>query len=153
MSGFRLVSLVLGGLVAGVLSFSTSSAKSFGDPQRSRKAVPQNDSDLVRAVNDRRNVNFVQAGNVVVSRILPDDNVGSPHQKWYVRLSNGKEVIAVYNSDMGRRVPMKVGTTMALGGEFKMTNIGPLIHWLHYDPRGNRPDGYVIVDGVRYGDK
>lgn len=112
----------------------------------------ENDSDLVRAVNDRRNVNFVEAGGVIVSRILPDDTQGLPHQKWVVKLSNGKEVQAVYNSDMGKRVPVKIGTVMAMGGEFKMTNIGPLIHWLHRDPRGTRPDGYVIIDGVKYGD-
>jgi hypothetical protein len=174
MGKFKSVRVTLGALVAGALLFSAGIVKAnddFRSPRRSQNRSPgagsvnqsrnydtsrapaQNDADLVRAVNDRRNVNFVQAGNVVVSKILPDDTTGLPHQKWYIKLSNGKQVIAIYNSDMGKRIPMKVGTVMALGGEFKMTNIGPLIHWLHFDPRGSRPDGYVIVDGVLYGGK
>jgi len=116
-------------------------------------SVKQNDSDLVRAVNDRRNVNFVEAGNVTIVEILPDDTQGLPHQKWVVQLSSGAKVHAVYNSDMGARVPVKIGAKMALGGEFKMTNIGPMIHWLHYDPRGQRPDGYVEMNGVTFGGK
>ncbi len=110
-----------------------------------------NDSDLVRAVSDGRNVNFVQGAGVIVTRVLPDDNSGLPHQRWYVRLSNGKEIIAIYNSDMGQRVPVKPGVVMSLGGEFKMTNLGPMIHWLHSDPQGTRPNGFVIIQGVRYG--
>lgn len=119
----------------------------------SNQQIPpvNNDSDLVRAVNDRRNVNFVQGAGVVVTRVLPDDNAGRPHQRWYIKLSNGKEMIAVYNSDMGDRVPVKPGVVMSVGGEFKMTNLGPMIHWLHADPKGTRPDGYVIIQGVRYG--
>jgi hypothetical protein len=113
--------------------------------------TPTNDSDLVRAVNDRRDVNFVAAGDVTVVEILPDDNSGLRHQKWKIRLSSGKDVLAVYNIDMGQKIPMKIGDKMALAGQFKMTDIGPLIHWLHYDPRGTRPDGWVEINGVRYG--
>lgn len=126
---------------------------SFSEFSNGSQQSAQNDSDLVRAVNDRRNVNFVEAANVTVVEILPDDTQGLPHQKWVVQLSSGAKVNAVYNSDMGARIPVKIGAKMALGGEFKMTNIGPLIHWLHYDPRGQRPDGYVEMNGVRYGGK
>jgi hypothetical protein len=104
-------------------------------------------------VNDRRDVDFVEAANVTVVKILPDDTQGLPHQKWVIQLSSGAKVNAVYNSDMGARIPVKIGDKMALGGQFKMTEIGPLIHWLHYDPRGQRPDGYVELNGVRYGGK
>ena len=109
------------------------------------------DSDLVRAVRDRRNVNFVQASNVEVVQILPDDNDGLRHQRWYVRLSDGSKVFAVYNIDITKRVPIQVGQKISLGGEFKWTNQGALIHWLHADPEKRRPDGYVDVNGVRYG--
>jgi len=109
------------------------------------------DADLIRAVNDRRHVHFVRAGKVKVSKILPDDRHGRPHQRWYVRLSNGEEVFCVYNLDLGQHVPLQIGDEIVVAGEFKWTERGPLIHWLHYDPRGNRPDGYVVVNGVFYG--
>ncbi|WP_374078674.1 DUF3465 domain-containing protein [Bdellovibrio bacteriovorus] len=109
-----------------------------------------NDSDIVRAVNDQRRVNFVEGGGMVVTKVLPDDNNGLKHQKWVVRLSNGKTMQAVYNSDMCPRVPVKVGDVIAMGGMFLWTNTGALLHWLHHDPRGNRPDGYVFVNGKYY---
>lgn len=122
-------------------------------PSASANAGPlaTDDSDLIRAVRDRRSVFFVQASNVVVVKVLPDDTQGLKHQRWYVRLSDGSQVFAVYNIDQTARVPVQVGQTMSLGGEFKWTDQGALIHWLHSDPSGRRPNGYVIVNGQKYG--
>ncbi|AFY00753.1 DUF3465 domain-containing protein [Bdellovibrio bacteriovorus] len=108
------------------------------------------DSDLVRAVNDRRREDFVEGGSLTVVKILPDDSSGLEHQKWVVRLSNGELMQAVYNLDMCPRVPLKVGDVIAMGGQFIWTNKGGLLHWLHHDPRGRRPDGYVYVNGQYY---
>lgn len=108
------------------------------------------DSDIVRAVNDQRRVDYVEGGSMVVSKILPDDRSGLQHQKWVVRLSNGKQMQAVYNLDMCPRVQLKEGDKIAMGGQFVWTNKGALLHWLHHDPRGNRPDGFVYVNGKFY---
>lgn len=114
--------------------------------------TPANDADIVRAVESRRHANYVQGGGMVVSEILPDDNKGLRHQKFVVQLSNGSKMLAVYNLDMQgcRPVPVQKGDTVAMGGEFKWTQQGALLHWLHYDPSGRRPDGYVQHDGVDY---
>lgn len=150
-------------LVVSSLTPFSAEAKHCRDCDRNRErggsiAAPlqaqsqaQNDSDLVRAVNDRRSVHFVEAANVVVTRILPDDTSGLPHQRWYVRLSNGTQVLCVYNLNMGNKIPLQMGSTLTIGGEFKWTSQGPLMHWLHDDPKDRRPDGYVEMNGVRYG--
>lgn len=108
------------------------------------------DSQIVQAVNNQRRVNFVEGSGMVVVKVLPDDTSGLQHQKWMVRLSNGKLLQAVYNSDMCPRVPVREGDVVAMGGMFIWTNQGGLIHWLHHDPRGNRPDGYVMLNGKYY---
>lgn len=108
------------------------------------------DSDIVRAINDQRQVNFVEGGGLVVVKILPDDTNGLKHQKWVVRLSNGMAMQAVYNSDMCPRVPVKIGDVIAMGGQFIWTKGGALIHWLHHDPKGRRPDGFVLLNGTYY---
>lgn len=108
------------------------------------------DAQIVQAVNNQKGANFVEGSGMVVTQLLPDDNSGLRHQKWMVRLSNGKLLQAVYNSDMCPRVPLQVGDVVAMGGQFIWTNQGGLIHWLHHDPRGNRPDGYVMVNGKYY---
>ncbi|MDG0817890.1 DUF3465 domain-containing protein [Bdellovibrio svalbardensis] len=108
------------------------------------------DAMIVRAVEGKKRVNFVEGSGMVVIQLLPDDNSGLKHQKWVVRLSNGKLMQAVYNSDMCPRVPIKVGDVVAMGGMFLWTEVGAMLHWLHHDPRGNRPDGYVMVNGTYY---
>ncbi len=110
-----------------------------------------NDSEIVRALENRKMVNFIQGANLVVTRILPEDTRGNPHQLWMARLSSGSQVKIIYNLDMGERVPLKVGDVFSVGGQFLWTNKGGLIHWTHEDPRKNRPDGYVILDGQVYG--
>jgi hypothetical protein len=57
---------------------------------------------------------------------------------------------AVYNLDMCERVPLKVGDIISMGGQFIWTNQGALLHWLHFDPRQNRRDGYVELNGKVY---
>lgn len=112
----------------------------------------QDDSALVAAMNSHQNVFYVEGNNLVVTKILPDDTTGLPHQKWQARLSNGSTITVVYNSDMGVRVPIQVGEKFGVGGQYIQTGNGGLIHWLHDDPRHNRPDGYVYLNGVIYGD-
>lgn len=108
------------------------------------------DAEIVKAVEKRRRVDFVEGRGMVVTKLLPDDRNGLEHQKWMVRLSNGTSMQAVYNLDMCERVPLKVGDVVSMGGQFVWTNQGALLHWLHYDPRQNRPDGYVEVNGKVY---
>ena len=108
------------------------------------------DSELVQAMSDRKTLDYAQGGNLVVTKILNDDKSGPAHQKWYVRLSNGVNMQAVYNLDMCERVPLKVGDRIAMGGQFICFGKGGLLHWLHRDPRGNRPDGYVYLNGKYY---
>ena len=116
-------------------------------------APPEDDQQIAQADNNQRDVNFVEGGGMVVTQVLQDEssqNSGLTHQRFVVRLSNGNEMEAVYNLDMCPRVPVNVGDVVAIGGQFIWTNQGGLIHWLHHDPKGLRPDGYVMVNGTYY---
>ena len=112
----------------------------------------QDDSALISALKSRKNQFYVEAGNLVVTKILPDDVSGLPHQKWEARLSDGSLITIVYNSDMGLRVPVHIGSHFSVGGQFISTGNGGLVHWVHDDPKKVRPDGYVYLEGIVYGD-
>ncbi len=126
----------------------SSAAHSYGEGTDAT-----DDSALVAAMKNGRTVQFLMAANLEVIQLLPDDTSGLQHQKWIVRLSNGQKVEAVYNSDMCPRVPVRVGDRVALAGMFLMTGQGGLMHWLHFDPQGHHPDGFVELNGQRYCDK
>lgn len=110
------------------------------------------DRELVKVNRDRRTVRYVRAANLVVTRLLADDNSGSRHQRFYAKLSDGQEVYIVYSLEYGRvRVPVSVGSVVGVGGEYRWTKFGGLLHWVHEDTRDTRPDGYVELKGTRYG--
>lgn len=106
-------------------------------------AAVVDDSQLVRAIQYRTRVNFLEANNLVVTRLLPDDNQGLKHQKFMVQTSNGQSVMIVYNTDLCPKVPARVGDKVSVGGEYIYNRQGGLVHWTHYDPSRRRPSGYI----------
>ncbi|MDO9181975.1 MAG: DUF3465 domain-containing protein [Bacteriovorax sp.] len=87
----------------------------------------------------------------VVSQILPEDHSGLPHQKYTLTVAGQIKLLIVSNLDFGR-VPLVLGSTVSVCGEFKKVGQG-MIHWTHFDPHGGHPDGFTIVNGALYGDK
>lgn len=140
----KIVSLFL---MAFVMSTSVSFATTGDHPGKIA-----DDSALVAAVNGHHNVYYVEAADLTTTKILPDDTSGLPHQKWEAKLSDGSIITVIYNSDMGARVPVHVGDKFGVGGQYIQTGHTGLIHWLHDDPKHSRPDGYVYLNGVVYGD-
>lgn len=114
-------------------------------------SIPEGQRDITDAQQRGKGANYLEVRDAVVSKILPDDTQGRPHQKWVVSLANGRSLLSVYNSDMGERIPVNVGDTISMGGQYIWDRSGGLIHWLHHDPKGRRPDGWVELNGVVYG--
>jgi hypothetical protein len=110
------------------------------------------DAAIVAAFNGHHQVSYVEGAGLIVTQLLPDDTSGLPHQKWLARLSDGNIITIVYNTDEGQRVPIQVGDSFGVGGEYVPTGHTGLMHWLHDDPQKRRPDGYVYFNGVVYGD-
>ncbi len=135
-------------MILSMFSFSAEARKS-NRAQQANAALQSGtpDYEILKAMNNRKQVNFVEGSSLEVIKILPDDTNGLEHQKWTVKLSDGRTMQAIYNLDMCERVPLKVGDTVSMGGQFIWTNQGGILHWLHHDPKGNRPDGYVELNG------
>ena len=87
----------------------------------------------------------------VVSQVLPEDHAGLPHQKYTLTVAGQIKLMIVSNLDFGR-VPLQVGQTLTVCGEYKKVGQG-MIHWTHFDPHGGHPDGFTISGGTLYGDK
>ena len=85
-----------------------------------------------------------------VQRLLPDDNKGSRHQRFVLRIDPQLTVLVAHNIDLAPRVPVQVGSLIKLRGRYEWNNKGGVIHWTHHDPKGRRVGGWVEVDGQRY---
>lgn len=86
----------------------------------------------------------------IVSKILPEDHSGLPHQKYTITVNGDIQLLIVSNLDFGR-VPLVIGKSVSVCGEFKKVGQG-MVHWTHFDPHGGHPDGFTVVDGKLYGD-
>ena len=107
-------------------------------------------SDLQRVIATRRSSTQVQ-GSGTVTRVLSDDNDGSRHQRFILRLASGESLLIAHNIDLAPRVKgLREGDTVSFNGEYEWNDRGGVIHWTHHDPRGSHVDGWVEHDGQRY---
>ena len=86
-----------------------------------------------------------------VGSLLPDDNEGSRHQRFIMRMESGHTLLVVHNIDLAPRINgLKVGDRVTVKGEYEWNDRGGLIHWTHRDPRSAHDDGWIDHDSVRY---
>lgn len=90
-------------------------------------------------------------GSGEVVRILSDDNEGSRHQRFILRLDGGRTVLVAHNIDLAPRVAgLQTGDTVEYYGVFESNDRGGVIHWTHHDPQGRHIDGWLEHRGRRY---
>jgi len=90
-------------------------------------------------------------GSGIVSRVLPDDNDGSRHQRFILELPSGRTLLVAHNIDVAPRIPsLQRGDTVEYYGVFETNDRGGVIHWTHHDPQGRHIDGWLQHNGRRY---
>ena len=100
--------------------------------------------------SDWRSGQQVQGEGEVI-RILADDNDGSRHQRFIVRLSSGRTLLIAHNIDIAPRVPsIGVGDKVSFNGEYESNDKGGVIHWTHRDPQERHQAGWIEYRGKRY---
>jgi hypothetical protein len=108
------------------------------------------DSVLQTAFNNRQSDLQVQ-GEGVVTRVLPDDNDGSRHQRFILRLGTGQTLLITHNIDLAPGVTgLDIGDTVAFYGEYEWNAQGGVIHWTHHDPHNRHVDGWLKHRGRTY---
>jgi Protein of unknown function (DUF3465) len=111
-----------------------------------------NGSDQVLAdAFDNRRSNFEIEGRGTVTRVLPDDDEGSRHQRFIVRLGSGQSLLVAHNIDLAPRIAsLSEGDEIMFHGEYEWNPKGGVIHWTHHDPEGRHPGGWIRHDGRLY---
>ncbi len=108
------------------------------------------DAILAAAFRDR--VNDLQVrGSGTVARLLADDDEGSRHQRFIVRLDSGQTLLVAHNIDVAPRVEgLAVGDEIAFSGVYEWSAEGGTIHWTHGDPDGDHAAGWLRHDAKTY---
>lgn len=94
----------------------------------------------------------VQVSNTgIVVKILPDDNKGSRHQRFILKLPTGQTVLIAHNIDLASKIDaINVGDSVEFYGEYEWNAKGGVVHWTHHDPAGRHDGGWLKHKGVLY---
>lgn len=122
-------------------------------PARETEGGVGSDGGIVRLFQQKRS-DVVVAASGPVAKILPDDDDDSDgsgkHQVFLVDLLTGITVKVSHNLEFGR-VPVQQGQVVSFRGKYEWTEKGGTVHWTHHDPRGMHEDGWIELEGRRYG--
>lgn len=87
-------------------------------------------------------------GTGVVTRLLPDDENGSAHQRFVIRLPSGQTLLIAHNTDLAPAITnLRVGDMIEYSGEYEWNPKGGVVHWTHRDPAHQHADGWLKHDG------
>ena len=116
----------------------------------SSDAADHTNAALENAISTRLG-NQQLAGQAVVVKILPDDNKGSRHQRFIVKLNSRRTILVAHNIDLAQRIDtLRTGDTIAFFGEYEWNQKGGVMHWTHHDPQGRHPNGWIKHNGQIY---
>ena len=90
-------------------------------------------------------------GSGRVIRILPNDDEGSRHQEFIIKLGSGQTLLIAHNIDIAPRInSLRKGDQIDFCGEYEWNDKGGVVHWTHHDPDGRHEDGWLKHDGRTY---
>ena len=127
-------------------------------PQSSIKALfpftktelSTSDKALKNAFKNKIN-GFQVGGSGKVVEILPNDNQGSRHQRFILKLDSNQTLLIAHNIDLAPKIEnLKVDDHVNFYGEYEWNSEGGVIHWTHHDPNGQHEGGWLNHGGKLY---
>jgi hypothetical protein len=114
------------------------------------RSADQADAIIANAFANHKS-NLQVSGQGVVVKLLPDDNSGSRHQRFLVKLANGQTLLVAHNIDLASRLSgLSEGDSIRFSGEYEWNEKGGVLHWTHRDPKGSHPSGWLQHHGQTY---
>jgi hypothetical protein len=105
---------------------------------------------IEQAYHDKQS-NIQVQGVGKVSRVLPDDNNGTRHQKFLLKLPSKLTLLIAHNIDLAKKIDnLKEGDEVEFYGEYEWNNKGGVVHWTHHDPSKKHKDGWLKHKNVIY---
>lgn len=109
-----------------------------------------NDQAIISAYETQASNTQVGSYGIVI-KVLPDDNTGSRHQRFILKLSTGHTILIAHNIDLAPKIEnLSIGDRVAFYGEYEWNSKGGVVHWTHHDPKGHHIGGWLKHKGSLY---
>jgi len=144
--------LIAVALIIGYIFFSSKYSDFFNDKlsSTSEQSTISSDAIIADAFSNHKS-NLQVSGEGIVTKLLADDNIGSRHQRFIIKLSSGQTILVAHNIDLASRInSLREGDSVQFYGEYEWNEKGGLIHWTHRDPNSSHIDGWLQHQGKRY---
>ena len=129
-------------------SFSLSSIKAIFPFAKTELST--SDKALKNAFENKIH-GFQVGGSGKVIEILPDDNQGTRHQRFILKLDSNQTLLVAHNIDLASKIEnLKVDDHVNFYGEYEWNSKGGVIHWTHHDPNGSHEGGWLNHGGKIY---
>jgi cold shock CspA family protein len=134
-----------------ILHGRSTQAESIGTPASiSEQGGNETDAAISGAFANRQS-NIQVSGQGIVAKLLPDDNDGSRHQRFILRLASGQTLLVAHNIDIAPRInSLGEGDAVEFYGQYEWNEKGGVLHWTHRDPQGSHVDGWLRYQGRKY---
>ena len=143
--------LLLAVAVAAVLLWQRYQDGAAPSPDPGAVAESATRGDSIAAAFEAQQSGVQVRGAGTVSRILPDDNEGSRHQRFILQLDAGRTLLISHNIDLAPRIEtLREGDSVSFNGIYEWNDRGGLVHWTHHDPQGQHEPGWLRHDGRLY---
>jgi hypothetical protein len=113
------------------------------------KNLAQDDNEVIAAQSNRL-IKVEVTVTAPIKKMLPEDDVGLPHEKFLILLSNGSTVLIAHDIKYAPVVPVQAGDMVRIHGEYIWNAKGGLIHWTHHSDTPRHESGWIEFDGQRY---
>jgi hypothetical protein len=138
------------GLLTVILCLTALGACSSAPAININGTASESDKRLARAF-DQHQRNLQIEGKGTVTKLLPDDNDGSQHQRFIVELESGQTILIAHNIDLAPRIiSIDVGDEVQFFGVYEWNSLGGTIHWTHHDPKRQHAAGWIKHEGRVY---
>lgn len=122
----------------------------FPDLTSATRLEQGNNTTIQRAISQQQRDVQVEVSAQVV-KVLRDDNEGSRHQRFLIKLASDTTILVAHNIDLAPRVKdLQRGDTVTVFGEYIWNKKGGVLHWTHHDPNGHHTGGWIKHAGQIY---
>ena len=139
-------------IIIGVIIYDFTSDVYFHSSPSKQHSIAIKNSDLILKNAFNKGLHDLQVdGSGTVIRILPDDDMGSRHQKFIIKLSSGQTLLISHNIDLAPSIDDLVyGDEVEFYGVYEWNSKGGVVHWTHKDPNGYHIGGWLKHNGRIY---